>query len=150
MGDRQRPGKVAIGREIGSQHTQDETFSFLNDADLLASVRANRAERERLQARPYPVGLYVIVLERIDHDSPLTLHMAGEVTAYYPNVGDGELFVRDAWGDIERVRLHGHDDEAEFADTIGPATFFESWTAFEVALKRQYEFEHKQVKGSKR
>lgn len=125
--------------------------SELFDTDeLLAIVRANRAEVERTQARPYPIGLYCIVVGRIDPDSPLSLHEAGQVVGYHAEVGDGELWLRNAWGEITRVRLHDHDDNDPLADTVGPATFYETWEAFEIALEQQFKFERAQYARTKR
>jgi hypothetical protein len=42
------------------------------------------------------------------------------------------------------VRLHGHDDNDPIADSVGPATFYETWEAFEIALERQFKFERAQ------
>jgi hypothetical protein len=110
-----------------------------HDDELLAIVRANRQARE---SRVPPVGWWCIVLATIDKGSPRVLWSAGEVVAYYPTSGDdGEIWIRTVFGDVERIRLHGPDDEAVEAYEDGPAEFFESWTEFEIALAAQYRRE---------
>jgi hypothetical protein len=112
------------------------------EAELLAIVRRNRAEVERLRSQPYPVGAFVIVYCTIDEGTSRVLFDSGQVIAYYPNVGDGELWVRTPWNDIERIRLHGPDDSDPDAYIVGLCEFYETWEAFETGLHRLYEQEN--------
>lgn len=140
------------GRDSGGAKTDihvsrgDGSPSF-DEAELLAIARANRVAAEHLHSQPFPVGAWVIVYGKIDSDGPRLRVTSGQVISYFPAVGDGELFVRDIWGDIERVRLHGSDDNDPDNDTVGPAEFFETWAAYELALETQFRIER--PKGKK-
>jgi hypothetical protein len=118
--------------------TNEKLEAIEEDTDgIYVELRRIATSLEEIAKPRPPVGFHAIVSGRTNKADALSMFDYGEVVAFYPETNT--LWLRDALGSVLDCRLHGPDDDDDFAYEVGPVSYFEVERDFIEALHAQRE-----------